>query len=194
MLQVPIFLNTVHKHFIHTVRQRGCEKMFSICHSVWGLGGEGGGGLTHVTITHNALNLTVRPSWHETLLYTAPTPASDIWWPILETCSNLFSCGPPNGTDIWWLMKHIQLPSWQYASYWNAFLLSLQQGATINTVVGALAMDSSPSLRANKDNYHWPRSNVPVEHAMWIVSPARPVSSGGICLRCKFDVFSTTSE
>ena len=75
----------------------------------------------------------------------------------------------------------------------NTSLFSLQQGATVNTVVGALAVDDSSSLRANKSNYHWPRSNVPVEHSMWIVSPARPVSSGGMCLRCKFDVFSTTS-
>ena len=49
-----------------------------------------------------------------------PPPASDIWWPRLETCLNLFTWGTPlysppphpyhhTGTDIWWLLKHVQL-------------------------------------------------------------------------------------
>ena len=71
-----------------------------------------GGGGPHVTITHDALALTVQgPSWpwtppdmgHGT---PGPAPASDIWWPSLETCSNLFigpHCTAPlqSGTDIW---------------------------------------------------------------------------------------------
>ena len=32
-------------------------------------------------------------------------PASDIWWPSLETFSNLFTSGTPS-VDIWWLLKH----------------------------------------------------------------------------------------
>ena len=29
------------------------------------------------------------------ILDMGPPPASDIWWPSLETCSNLFTWGPP---------------------------------------------------------------------------------------------------
>ena len=29
--------------------------------------------------------------------------ASDTWWSSLETCSNLFICGPsPPSSDLWW--------------------------------------------------------------------------------------------
>ena len=58
---------------------------------------------------------------HWASLYTAPpfssdmmphwtgTPASDIWWPSLENCSNLFTSGrTPTGADIWSLLKHIR--------------------------------------------------------------------------------------
>ena len=64
------------------------------------------------------------PMWpltmvHWASLYTAPpfssdmiphwTPASDIWWPSLEICSNLFTSGrTPTGADIWSLLKHIR--------------------------------------------------------------------------------------
>ena len=39
---------------------------------------------------------------------------SDIRWPSLETCSNLFTSGSPllrlpKNTDTWWLLKHVQL-------------------------------------------------------------------------------------
>ena len=40
--------------------------------------GKGGG---HVTITHDALDLNIKP------------PARDIWWPRLDTCSSLFTWG-----------------------------------------------------------------------------------------------------
>ena len=33
------------------------------------------------------------------------TPGSDIWWSILETCSNLFIWGPFDA-DIWWLLMY----------------------------------------------------------------------------------------
>ena len=36
--------------------------------------------------------------------------ASDIWWPRLETCSNLFN-SLSTSADIWWLLK--QVPSAQ---------------------------------------------------------------------------------
>ena len=78
---------------------------------------EGRGG--NVTITHDVFDLTVQgppsptPSlqpWHLTVqgpLFLPP--ANGIWWPSLETCSNLFtSAPPPTGADMWWLLKHVQ--------------------------------------------------------------------------------------
>ena len=61
----------------------------------------------HVTITHDALDLTVQgPSSRQSPSIQPPT--SDIWWPRLEICSNLFTrlphcTGPPTSADIWWL-------------------------------------------------------------------------------------------
>ena len=40
------------------------------------------------------------------------SPASDIWWQSLETCSKLFTSNPPSpltGTNICWLLKHVRL-------------------------------------------------------------------------------------
>ena len=102
---------------------------------------------THVTISYDAFGLTVQgtpPSPAEVPSDMGPqaphlhpgSPASDIWWPPLETCSNLFTSGstptvhwadislgrqplgrhppgstPPDGHCSGW-----------YASYRNAFL------------------------------------------------------------------------
>ena len=56
-------------------------------------------------------------------------PVSDIWWPSLETCSNLFTLGP-NVHWCWYLVAVDTCmfgASGQYdASYWNAFLLNLR--------------------------------------------------------------------
>ena len=61
---------------------------------------------THVTISHDALDLTVqgspRPPDSQTMgsqgpsltLALALAPISDSWWPSLETCSNMFNSGP----------------------------------------------------------------------------------------------------
>ena len=50
--------------------------------------------------------------WPGTSMYREPH-VNDIWCPVLEICSNLFTWASlPTGTGIWWL----------YASYWNAFL------------------------------------------------------------------------
>ena len=53
-------------------------------------------------------------------------PASDIWWSLWETCSNLFIWGP---LPKWHLVMDIEAcmvgTSGQYASYWNAFLFLL---------------------------------------------------------------------
>ena len=54
---------------------------------------------------YHALALSVQgpyPSSRKGLL----PPASDIWWPSLETCS--YQDTPPIGADIWWLLKHVQ--------------------------------------------------------------------------------------
>ena len=77
----------------------------------------------HVTITHDALDLTIQdpppglgsgsdPSRHgisrptqlpQTCDLLALPPVSDIWWPSMETCSNLFILGSPTSVHIlWW--------------------------------------------------------------------------------------------
>ena len=64
-----------------------------------------------MTITHVALDLTVQAlsappthTWDLTGqgLPQPYLPASDIWWPSLETCSNLFT-----SVNIWWLLKEV---------------------------------------------------------------------------------------
>ena len=89
--------------------------MFSlvcVCQSVYPRGSP------YVTITRDALDFTVQPP---------SSPASDIWWPSLEACLNLFTghhyTASPTGTDIWWPPKCLRLASEWYASYWNAFSL-----------------------------------------------------------------------
>ena len=54
------------------------------------------------------------------------TPASDIWYPRLVTCSN-FSWGPPTTADIRWLLKYVWLAREQFASYCNVFLLLFER-------------------------------------------------------------------
>ena len=77
----------------------------------------------HVTITHDALDLTVQ-GLTPSVEVTSPS-ISDIWWPWLETCSNLFTWGShcpgstPVLTSCGWLLKHVQ---WVSRWYWNAFL------------------------------------------------------------------------
>ena len=39
-------------------------------------------------------------------LWPQPYPASDIWWPSLETCSNLFTSGAPQHLVV----KHVRFP------------------------------------------------------------------------------------
>ena len=59
-----------------------------------------------------ALHLDMGPdctgATHGTSLYRCLISSypADIWWPSLETCSNLFILGPPTGADIRWLFKH----------------------------------------------------------------------------------------
>ena len=96
---------------IFTASQQSCGKvMFSVV-SVNGVGG------SHVTITHDALNLTIRhpnPPRTGTPLQTCSTWTSlyipSPPYPLPKICSNLF------------IMKHVWLASGRLASYWNAFL------------------------------------------------------------------------
>ena len=95
---------------------------------------------------HSGVPHVILPKVHWTSLYRTPpsghgtwgppdparTPVRDIWWPSLETCSNLFIgphtslySTPPHSTDIWCPPKHVQLASKGYASYWNAFLFAV---------------------------------------------------------------------
>ena len=47
--------------------------------------------------------------------------ASDIWWPILETCSNLFTGDPPDPC-LHLVATKTRLASRLYTSYWNVFV------------------------------------------------------------------------
>ena len=61
----------------------------------------------------------VGQDWRPVQTCLPDDPASDIWWPRLATCSLE---DPPTSVDTWWLMKHVQLASGWYTSYWNDFL------------------------------------------------------------------------
>ena len=96
---------------------------------------------------HSGVPHVILPMVHWTSLYRTPplpdmihgdpqpqprTPARDILWSSLETCSNLFIgphtslySTPPYSTDIWCPLKHVQLASRGYASYWDASLFNL---------------------------------------------------------------------
>ena len=54
------------------------------------------------------------------------TPASDIWWPRLYICSNLFTWGTHCTAHFWWHLSagYVWWASGKYASYWKSFLLS----------------------------------------------------------------------
>ena len=114
---------------------------------------------SHVTIIYDALDLTAQPppryqtwylprspgyqAWTYPLLLPSgghywrhgPT-LTDIWWSSLEACSKLFTWGPtPTSTDTQWSqLKHIQLASRRYASYWNVSLLQLSVLLTASNV------------------------------------------------------------
>ena len=60
------------------------------------------GGGSHVTITHDVLDVTIQPP--PPVQGPGPTPsASDIWWPRLETYVKLVHLRTTPGADIWWL-------------------------------------------------------------------------------------------
>ena len=77
-------------------------------------------GGSHVTITHcigphctGAFHPPIpQPCPHpfKTWDLTVHTPANDIWWPSLETCSSLFTSELPPSTsaDTWWLLRHVR--------------------------------------------------------------------------------------
>ena len=62
--------------------------LIRVCQCVCPQGG------THVAIKHDALDLTVQgpsPSLYSAPSHSSPYPASDIWWPRMEACLNLFT-------------------------------------------------------------------------------------------------------
>ena len=74
-----------------------------------------------------------------TMHCTLSSNTTDIWWPTLETCSNLFTRGPSPSSHIWWWpLKQVWFASGWYASYWNAFFTthkwSLGQGNVFTPV------------------------------------------------------------
>ena len=104
--------------------------MFSVgcvCHSVSPQVGP------HVTITHDAWDLTgptylslpliipdIIPGIPRPLNIRPGTPspeppATDIWWEMLETCSNLFTWGLPRSGIWWWSLMYVWFASRWYA-------------------------------------------------------------------------------
>ena len=107
-------MNTCCDFFV-TTRQRSCGKvMFSIVsvrHCVHSKGE--GAPCDHYPwcigphcITPSAHYLTPPRTWDLTVFL--PSPTSDIWWPSLKTCSNLFTSGPPPPPVLTWHLVTIE--------------------------------------------------------------------------------------
>ena len=84
-----------------------------------------------VTITHDAMNLTVQPHWPQTAGHQTCDPQLSTL-PLLLTFGGQYLRpvqivhlrNPLPGNKIWWCpLKHVRFASKWYASYWNAFLL-----------------------------------------------------------------------
>ena len=78
-------------------------------------------GGSNVTITHDALDLTVGRPLSGLGPHCIGTP-----WPPPRHGPSLYRNSPPpstTGAHIWWLLKHVRLASGRCASYWNTFLL-----------------------------------------------------------------------
>ena len=89
-----------HSPFITARQECFGEVMLSVVSSFVSHSVHSGG--PHVTITHDALDLTVqcpRPSAWDPLAMPPP-PASNIWGSSLETCSNLFTVFGDPWNDI----------------------------------------------------------------------------------------------
>ena len=104
--KVPIALKQWEKFFqpgnlfFFYRRQRSCRKVnvfTGMCLSVHRS--------SHVTITHDALDLTVQVPPPLPALPTPPL-VSDIWWPSLASCS-LENTLLPTATDIWWRLNDV---------------------------------------------------------------------------------------
>ena len=91
--------------YLVIARQRSWRKVMFLVVSVRHNSVRGG---SHLTIAHDAFNLTVQaPPGHQ------PTPSPPDIRPRTP------------GSDIWWWpvkLKHVRFPSGRYASYWNTFL------------------------------------------------------------------------
>ena len=64
------------------------------------------------------------PQLWDLTVQRSSAPASEIWWPRLDTFSYLFTWRPSQlpGADSWWLMQKVQSANRRYAPYWNALL------------------------------------------------------------------------
>ena len=89
-----------------TARQTSCGKVVISVMSVCPRGD------SHVTVTHDALNLTLLEP--PCLLPTVP-----LWTWGLSIQAPL---SPFPGTGSWWLVRQVRLASIWYTSYWNAFV------------------------------------------------------------------------
>ena len=126
---------------------RECNVFTGVCLSFWS-------GDPHLTISDDTFDLTkqgypYQPCSDQTRAVGTPwplplsrhgswqapspcSPANDIWWTSLETCSNLFiwphwiasSHTHCCSTEIWWPPKHVQLASGWYTPYLNAYLFN----------------------------------------------------------------------
>ena len=88
---------------------RVCLSVNSRGHPMWQLS------MIHWTLRYNPHPPHIGPHW-------TGTPVSDIWWPSLGACSNLFTSGHPPVLTSGGYSSTTVGASGQYASYWNVFL------------------------------------------------------------------------
>ena len=137
---------------IFTAHQRSCEKVIFSAVSVCSQG------VTYVTITHDALDITVQaplvPAQAPWILDLGPLLGSDILWSSLETCTNMLIWGPLN-SNIWWptleAWKPVQTCSLEFpipslrseylvvvteahTAYWNTFLWSMSRYIHVKSI------------------------------------------------------------
>ena len=118
--RLVLYLNrTVRKLF--TTRQRSGEGyVFScVCPSFCSSGGGGSAHECNWISLYRASDLPVKhqpppPRGTPTVQHHLSAITGDMFKLVWEP--------PPTSTDIWWLLKHVQLASGRYAFYWKVFL------------------------------------------------------------------------
>ena len=86
--------------------------------------------------------------------WTPPPLATNVWWPTLETCSDLsiwrLEEPPPHiprSNICWWTLKQVWFASGRYASHWNVFLF------LVNLVSSRFRHVAGDSTR--RDRWRW---------------------------------------